>query len=57
MLSTGNLWARATKPELPATTLQLDLVFPHRNVRHQCTFPFPIVFAIHDAKALWPHNL
>lgn len=57
LFSTGNLGARAAKPELPATTLQLDLVFPRPNATHQRTFPFPIIFAIHGAKSLWPHHL
>ncbi|SPO07622.1 uncharacterized protein DNG_10317 [Cephalotrichum gorgonifer] len=55
----GNLGAAqaAKKPDLPPTTLEVDLVFPRANETHQRTWPFPIVFAIHGAKSLWPYHL
>lgn len=57
LFSTANLGARAEKPDLPPTTLQLDLVYPRPNELHRRTYPFPIIFAIHGARNLWPYHL
>lgn len=56
-LLTGNPGAQAARPELAPTTLQLDLVYPRPNEAHRIVYPFPIVFAIHGAKNLWPYHL
>lgn len=49
--------AQAKKPDLPPTTLQLDIVYPRPNEIHRRTYPFPVIFAIHGAKNLWPYHL
>ncbi|KAK0739603.1 hypothetical protein B0T21DRAFT_362937 [Apiosordaria backusii] len=35
-------------------TVQLDLVFPRNQSTYQPTYPFPVVFAIHNSSILWP---
>ncbi|KAK4203892.1 hypothetical protein QBC40DRAFT_262187 [Triangularia verruculosa] len=34
--------------------VQLDLVFPRNQSTYQPTYPFPVVFAIHNPSILWP---
>jgi hypothetical protein len=36
------------------TKVQLDLLFPQNNTLYKPVYPFPIVFAIHNAALSWP---
>ena len=41
---------------LDRSTVQLDLVFPRNGSVYKPVYPFPIVFAIHNAAIAWPHS-
>ena len=49
--------AQAELPDLPPTTLEIDLIFPRMNATHRRAYRFPIVFAVHGAKNIWPYHL
>jgi len=49
--------AETKLPDLPPTTLEIDLVFPRMNATHRRAYPFPIIFAIQGAKNIWPYHL
>jgi len=38
------------------STVQLDLVFPRNGSIYKPVYPFPIVFAIHNAAVAWPYE-
>ncbi|KAF2667537.1 hypothetical protein BT63DRAFT_480486 [Microthyrium microscopicum] len=39
------------------TKVQLDLVFPKNNSVYKPVFPFPVVFAVHNAALSWPYRV
>jgi hypothetical protein len=41
----------------PPTTLERDLVFPRENETYLRIYPFPLVFAVQEAKNVWPYGL
>lgn len=34
--------------------VQLDIVFPHNDTVYKPVYPFPVVFAFHNAAVAWP---